>query len=73
VLSLHARLCRRASVLWLIEQGTAKICIPSAVTHEKLRDVGVAWIRKEVQDLSEPIEVNLAMAFFHEWPCRKEK
>jgi hypothetical protein len=58
---------------WLMEQGTAKICIPSETTHEKLRDVGVAWIRKEVQDLSEPVEVNLAMAFFHEWPCRKEK
>jgi hypothetical protein len=58
---------------WLIEQGTAKICLPSAITREKLRDVGVAWIRKEVKDLSEPIEINLALALFHEWPCRKEK
>ena len=58
---------------WLVAQETAKICIPSETTSEELRDVGVAWIRKDVIDLSEPIGENLGLAFFNKWRCRKEK
>jgi hypothetical protein len=58
---------------WLVAEDTAKICIPSETTSEELRDVGVAWIRKEVKDPSEPIGENLALAFFNKWRCKKEK
>ena len=58
---------------WLVAEDTAKICIPSETTSEELRDVGVAWIRKEVKDLSEPIGENLALAFFNEWRCEEKK
>ena len=58
---------------WLVEEDTAKICIPSETTSEKLRDVGVAWIRKEAKDLSEPIGENLGLAFFYKWRCKEKK
>ena len=58
---------------WLVAEDTAKICIPSETTSEELRDVGVAWIRKEAKDLSEPIEENLGLAFFYKWRCKEKK
>jgi len=58
---------------WLVAEDTAKICIPSETTSEELRDVGVAWIRKEAKDLSEPIGENLGLAFFYKWRCKEKK